>query len=35
MRKLYQIIGQAVIYGSSYISGILFIIWAFYQNTIY
>lgn len=33
--KLYQFIGQAVVYSSLYIGSIAFMIWGFCQNTIY
>lgn len=34
-KKVYQIIGQAVVYSSLYISTVTFGVWAFCQNTIY
>ena len=33
--KLYQFIGQAVVYSSLYTGTVAFGIWAFCQNTIY
>lgn len=33
--KVYQFIGQAVVYSTLYLSTVAFIIWAFCQNTIY
>ena len=34
-KKLYELIGRAVVYGTAYIGFIAFGIWAFEQNTIY
>lgn len=34
-KKVYQFIGQAVVYSSLYIGSIAFMVWAFCQNTIY
>lgn len=33
--KLYQLIGQAVVYSSLYIAAVGFTAWAFTQNSIY
>ena len=33
--KVYQFIGQAVVYSSLYIAAVGFTVWAFCQNTIY
>ena len=33
--KVYEIIGQAVVYLGLYVGAILFGVWAFMQNTIY
>ena len=33
--KVYQFIGQAVVYSSLYIAAVAFMIWGFCQNTIY
>lgn len=33
--KVYAFIGRAVVYSSLYIGSIAFMVWAFYQNTIY
>ena len=33
--KVYQFIGQAVVYSTLYLSTVAFTIWAFCQNTIY
>lgn len=34
-KKVYQFIGQAVVYSTLYISAVAFMIWGFCQNTIY
>ncbi len=34
-KKVYELIGQAVVYSSLYIATISFGVWAFCQNTIY
>lgn len=34
-KKIYELIGRAVVYGTIYISSIAFMYWAFCQNTIY
>ena len=33
--KIYQFIGQAVVYSSLYIATVAFSVWAFCQNSIY
>jgi hypothetical protein len=33
--KAYELIGRIVVYGSLYIGSIIFMCWAFLQNTIY
>lgn len=33
--KVYQLIGQAVVYSSLYLAAIGFTVWGFMQNTIY
>lgn len=33
--KVYQLIGQAVVYSSLYLAAIVGTVWAFCQNTIY
>lgn len=33
--KIYNFIGQAVVYSSLYIAAVGFTVWAFCQNTIY
>ena len=33
--KLYQLIGQAVVYSTLYLTSVVGTIWAFCQNTIY
>lgn len=33
--KVYQFIGQAVVYSTLYLSTVTFSMWAFCQNTIY
>lgn len=34
-KKIFEAIGRLVVYGTLYIAGIQFCIWAFLQNTIY
>jgi len=34
-KKLYELIGRAVVYGTAYIGLVAFMIFAFEQNTIY
>lgn len=33
--KIYQFIGQAVVYGGLYIAGVGFTVWGFLQATVY
>lgn len=33
--KIYQFIGQAVVYSSLYLAAVVGTVWAFMQNTIY
>lgn len=34
-KKIYELIGRAVVYGTLYIGTVLGMVWAFMQNTIY